>query len=325
MSLAIRFHKTGGPAVLAADDIDPGTPGPGEIRVRHTAIGLNFIDTYHRSGLYPVAGLPAIPGLEAAGVIEAVGDGVTDLRIGDRICYGTGPLGAYAEIRVMPADKVLRTPDFLSDEDAASIMLQGLTVQYLIRQIFPLRRGDTILVHAAAGGVGLILCQWASALGAQVIGTVGSEDKARLAREHGCHHTILYRDTDFVGAVKDITGGAGVPVVYDGVGKDTWDGSLDCLARRGLMVSFGNASGPVEAFAPAQLAAKGGLFLTRPSLMHYTATRAELLAAAHDLFKALESGAVRTNISQRFPLAEARAAHEALESRKTTGSTVLTV
>jgi NADPH2:quinone reductase len=319
---AIRIHAFGGPEVLTWEPGEVGDPGPGDVRVRHTAVGLNYIDTYHRTGLYPIA-LPSGIGLEAAGVVEAVGSGVTAVAVGDRVAYGTGPLGAYCEARVMPADSLIRVPDGIDDHTAAAMMLQGLTVQYLIRRLFPVEPGMTVLFHAAAGGVGLIACQWLKHIGATVIGTVGSPEKAALAKAHGCDHTILYREEDFVARVKEITGGAGVPVVYDGVGKDVFDGSLDCLARRGMMVTYGNASGPVPDVSPLTLNAKGSLFLTRPKLMDYTATRAELVAAAEDLFSVVASGAVRIEVNQTYPLREAEQAHRDLEARKTTGSTVL--
>lgn len=319
---AIRIHEFGGPEVLTWDPVEVGEPGPGEVRVRHTAVGLNYIDTYHRTGLYPVT-LPSGIGLEAAGVVEAVGDGVGGLAVGDRVAYGTGPLGAYCEARVMPAGSLVKVPDGIDDRTAAAMMLQGLTVQYLIRRLFPVEPGMTVLFHAAAGGVGLIACQWLKHIGATVIGTVGSPEKAALAKAHGCDHTILYRDEDFVARVKEITGGAGVPVVYDGVGKDVFDGSLDCLARRGMMVTYGNASGPVPDVSPLTLNAKGSLFLTRPKLMDYTATRAELVAAAEDLFAVVASGAVRIEVHQTYALRDAAQAHCDLEARKTTGSTVL--
>jgi len=319
---AIRFHEVGGPDVLKWDAVEVGDPGAGQVRVRHTAVGLNYIDTYHRTGLYPVS-LPSGIGLEAAGVVEAVGEGVTALAIGDRVAYGTGPLGAYCEARVMAPDSLVTLPEGISDQTAAAMMLQGLTVQYLIRRLFPVEPGMTVLFHAAAGGVGLIACQWLKHLGATVIGTVGSPEKAALAKAHGCDHTILYREEDFVARVKEITGGAGVPVVYDGVGKDVFDGSLDCLARRGMMVTYGNASGPVPDVSPLTLNAKGSLFLTRPKLMDYTATRAELVAAAEDLFAVVASGAVKIAVNQTYALKDAAQAHKDLEARKTTGSTIL--
>ena len=319
---AVRFHDVGGPDVLGWESVPLGEPGPGEVRLRQTAVGLNYIDTYHRSGLYPVA-LPSGIGLEAAGVIEAVGPGVQGLAEGDRVAYGTGPVGAYAEARVMPAATLVRLPDAIDDRTAAAMMLQGLTVQYLIRRLFRVEPGMTVLVHAAAGGVGLIACQWLKHLGATVIGTVGSAEKAALAQANGCDHPILYRDEDFVARVKELTGGQGVPVVYDGVGQDVFEGSLDCLSRRGMMVTFGNASGPVPAVSPLTLNEKGSLFLTRPKLMDYVGTREELVAAAEDLFAVVASGGVRISVNQTYPLREAVQAHRDLEARKTTGSTVL--
>jgi NADPH2:quinone reductase len=319
---AIRIHHTGGPEVLEWEEVDVGAPGPGEVRIRHTAVGLNYIDTYHRTGLYPLP-LPHALGMEAAGEIVAVGPDVADLAPGRRVAYASPPPGSYAEERLMPADRVVPLPDGIDDRTAAATMLQGMTAQYLLRRIYPVRAGDTILIHAAAGGVGLIACQWASHLGARVIGTVGSPEKAELARAHGCHHPILYKEEDFVERVKEITGGEGLPVVYDGVGRDTFMGSLDCLRRRGMMVSFGQSSGKVEPFDLGILSAKGSLFLTRPTLMHYTATRPELLAAAEDLFAVVASGAVRVEVRQTYPLAEAAEAHRALEGRRTAGSTLL--
>lgn len=319
---AIRLHQTGGPDVLRLENQTLGDPGSGEVRVRHTAVGLNFIDTYHRSGLYPI-GLPSGLGLEAAGVIEAVGADVSELSVGDRVAYGTGPLGAYAEARVMPAASLVRLPDAIDDQVGAAMMLQGLTVEYLIRRLFRVERGMTVLMHAAAGGVGLIACQWLNHLGATVIGTVGSEEKAALARANGCHHTILYREQDFVARVRDLTDGRGVPVVYDGVGKDVFEQSLDCLSRRGMMVTYGNASGPVPAISPLVLNEKGSLFLTRPKLMDYVAEREELVAASERLFDVVATGAVRIPINQRYPLDQVAQAHQDLEARMTTGSTVL--
>ncbi|PXV70597.1 NADPH:quinone reductase-like Zn-dependent oxidoreductase [Sinimarinibacterium flocculans] len=302
----------------------PGAPGPGEVRVRHHAVGVNFIDTYHRGGLYPVP-LPSGLGSEAAGVVETVGEGVTQLRAGDRVAYAGGPLGAYAESRVMPAAPLLKLPDGIGFDTAAAMMLKGLTAQYLLRQTFVVQPGQTILLHAAAGGVGLIAAQWARALGATVIGTVGSDDKAELARAHGCAHVINYRRENVVEHVREITGGRGVPVVYDGVGKDTFFASLDCLAPRGLLVSYGNASGAVPPFALLELSNRGSLYVTRPTLVHYTATRDALEAAAAELFDAVASGAVRIEIAQRYPLADAAIAHADLQARRTTGSIVLDV
>ena len=323
MTHAIRVHHTGGPEVLEWQEVEVGGPGPGEVRLRQEAVGLNFIDVYHRTGLYPQE-LPFTPGVEGAGVVEAVGPDVRDLKVGDRVAYG-GPIGSYAEQRLIPADRLVKLPDSISSEQAAAAMLQGMTAHMLLRSVHRVEAGETILVHAAAGGVGLIMCQWAKALGATVIGTVGSDQKAELARAHGCDHPIVYTRQDFVAEVDRITGGAKVPVVYDGVGRDTFMRSLDCLAMRGLMASFGNASGAVEPIEPNLLAFKGSLFLTRPTLYHYTLDRADLERAARDLFDVIGSGKVRIEIGQRFALRDAAEAHLALEGRKTTGSTVLTV
>jgi NADPH2:quinone reductase len=322
MTRAIRIHATGGPEALQLDDVTLPPPGPGEARVRHTAIGVNFIDTYHRSGLYPLP-MPAGIGSEAAGVVEAVGAGVTDVAVGQRVAYCGGAPGSYADARVIPADRLVPLPAAVSDRDAAALLLKGLTVQYLFRQTFRLQGGETILFHAAAGGVGLIACQWAKALGVRMIGTVSSDEKAALARAHGCAETIVYTREDFVARVKALTGGTGVPVVYDSIGKDTFPASLDCLAPRGLFVSFGNASGPVAAFNLGLLAQKGSLFATRPTLMGYAAKRAELLAMADDLFAMVAAGKVKADVRQTFPLAAAVDAHRALESRATTGATLL--
>lgn len=318
---AIRFEHAGGPEVLKLQDVELPPPVPGQVRVKHAVIGVNFIDTYHRSGLYKLP-LPSGLGSEAAGVVEALGEGVTTLRQGDRVAYA-GTLGAYAEANNVPADKLVKLPDSVSDEVAAAAMLKGMTAQYLLKRTFPVQPGQTILFHAAAGGVGLIACQWAKHLGAIVIGTVGSDDKAELARSHGCAHVLNTRKDAWVKRVREITGGQGVPVVYDSIGKDTWSGSLDCLAVRGMMVSFGNASGAVPAFEPGILSAKGSLYLTRPTLFHYTRTQEELQQTADDLFAVIASGAVKISINQRFNLADARSAHEALHSRATTGATVL--
>jgi len=323
MPKAIRIHQTGGVDVLRWEDVEVGAPGAGQARVRHTAIGLNFIDTYHRSGLYPVPGLPAVLGMEAAGVVEGVGAGVTDFRAGDRVAYAGGPIGAYSQQRLIPADRLVPLPEDISDQQAAAAMLKGMTAQYLLRRTYRVQAGDTVLVHAAAGGVGMILCQWARHLGARVIGTVGSEQKADLARQHGSDFPINYTKESFSARVREITGGAGVPVVYDSVGASTFNESLDCLRPLGLMVAFGNASGAVPPFDILRLSAKGSLFLTRPTLMHYTAKREDLLAAAAELFQVLRSGAVKVRVDQTYPLAEAARAHHDLESRKTTGSTVL--
>lgn len=322
MTRAVRFHERGGPEVLRWEEVPLEDPGTGEVVVRHTAIGVNFIDTYHRSGLYPLP-LPSGLGLEAAGVVEALGPGVEGLAVGQRVAYAGGPVGAYSERRCFPAERLVPLPDDIPDTHAAAVLLKGMTAEYLLCRAFPVRPGHTILVHAAAGGVGLILCQWAAHLGATVIGTVGSEEKAEVARQHGCHYPIVYTRESFVERVRELTGGAGVAVVYDSVGRDTWDGSLDCLARRGMLVSFGNASGPVPPFSPLVLSAKGSLFLTRPTLMDYTATREELLASAGCLFTVLRSGAVRVTLCRTYPLAEAAAAHRELEGRRTVGALVL--
>ena len=323
MTRAIRIHQTGGPENLLWEAVEVGDPGPGEVRLEQTAVGLNFIDVYHRSGLYPLAALPAVLGLEAAGVVEALGEGVTSLTVGDRVAYASPPVGAYAEMRLMPADRLVKLPEDISDIQAAAMMLQGMTVQYLIRRTYRVQPGETVLFHAAAGGVGLIACQWLKHLGATVIGTVGSEEKAELARDHGCDHPITYRSEDFVARVRELTGGAGVPVVYDSVGKDTFEGSLDCLAPFGMMVSFGNASGPVPPFDAGILSAKGSLYLTRPTLMTYTAKRDDLVAGACELFEVVRSGALRIEVRQTYPLADTARAHRDLEARKTVGSTVL--
>ncbi len=319
---AIRFAKFGGPEVLTLEDVALPPPAAGQVRVRHTAIGVNFIDTYHRSGLYPVS-LPSGLGLEAAGVVEALGDNVKTLRLGDRVAYCSGPLGAYAEANNVPADRVVKLPAGVSDEAAAASLLKGMTVQYLLKRTYAVKAGETILFHAAAGGVGLIAGQWAKHLGVTVIGSVGSEEKVGLARVNGCDHVVNTRDPEWPKRVRAITGGGGVPVVYDSIGKDTFPGSLDCLAVRGMLVSFGNASGPVAPFEPGILAAKGSLYFTRPTLMHYTRDAKELQETADDLFAVIASGAVKIAIHQRFALAEAAKAHEALHSRATTGATIL--
>jgi len=321
MTHAIRIHQTGGPEVLRWEEVEIGPPGPGEVRLRHTAIGLNFIDTYHRSGLYPLP-LPAIPGSEGAGVVEEIGAGVLEVKPGDRVAYA-GPVGAYAEERLVPAHRLVQLPEDVDDRGAAAAMLKGMTARYLLRRTHRVEAGETILLHSAAGGVGLIAAQWAKSLGATVIGTVSTEAKAALARDAGCDHVVVTSRESFVARVKEITGGAGVRVVYDAVGKDTFEGSLDCLAPLGLMVSFGNASGPVPPISPLLLAQNGSLFLTRPTLMTYTARREDLLATAADLFAVIRSGAVKVRIDATFPLREAAAAHAALEGRGTTGSTVL--
>ena len=323
MPHAIQVHEAGGPEVLQWQEVEVGAPGPGQVRLRQEAAGLNFIDVYHRTGLYKQE-YPFTPGVEGAGVIETIGPDVANLSVGDRVAYG-GPIGGYAEVRLIPADRLVKLPDAISFEQAAAMMLQGMTAEMLMRRVHEVRAGETILVHAAAGGVGLILCQWAKALGATVIGTVGSDEKAELVRAHGCDHPIVYTRQDFVAEVARITGGDKVPVVYDGVGRDTFMKSLDCLARRGLMVSFGNASGPVDPFPATILAQKGSLFLTRPTLYDYTLAPDELQQAARTLFAVVESGKVKIEVKQRFPLRDAADAHRALESRKTSGSTILTV
>ena len=323
MPHAIRIHETGGPEVLKWDEVEVGRPGPGEVRLRQEAAGLNYIDVYHRTGLYK-QDLPFIPGVEGAGVVEAVGSGVEGLKPGDRAAY-SGPIGGYAEERLIAADKLVRLPDSISSDEAAAMMLQGMTAWMLLRRVHRVEPGETILIHAAAGGVGLIVCQWAKALDATVIGTVGSDEKAELAGAHGCDHPIVYTRQDFAEEVKRITGGAKLPVVYDSVGKDTFMRSLDCLAPRGLMVSFGNASGPVDPILPLLLSQKGSLFLTRPTMYHYTSTRPELDAAAKELFEVIESGKVKIEVKQRFALEHAAEAHRALEARTTSGSTILTV
>ncbi len=324
MAKRIVVRRFGGPEVLELENWEPPAPGPGEVLLRHRAIGLNFIDIYFRTGLYPPPqGLPFTPGLEASGVIEALGEGVANLAVGQRVAYGTGPLGAYADLRTMPADKLIAIPEEISDEVAAAMMLKGMTAQYLLKQTYAVKPGDTILVHAAAGGAGLILCQWAKHLGATVIGTVGSREKAEIARAHGCDHPIIYTEEDFAERVKEITGGKGVAVVYDGVGKATFLKSLDCLRPRGLMVSFGNASGPVDNFNLGILSQKGSLYVTRPTLFHYTSTRADLEACARDVIDVVRRGIVRIEVKQRFPLEQAAEAHRALESRRTIGATVL--
>jgi NADPH2:quinone reductase len=321
MPRAMRIYEHGGPENLKWEEVDVGKPGPGQVRVRNTAVGLNFVDTYQRSGLYPMT-MPFTPGSEGAGVVEAVGPRVKDLKVGDRVAY-SGPVGAYAEVLLRPADRLVKIPAGVDDKVAAAMMLKGLTTQYLIRRTYRVKKGDTILMHAAAGGVGLILCQWAKALGATVIGTVGSEDKAALAKKAGCKHVIVLSKENFVERVKAITKGKGVPVVYDGVGKDTFMGSLDCLRPLGMMVSFGNASGAVPPFNAGLLAQKGSLFLTRPTLNTYAASREDLVKMARELFAVVKSGKVKISINQTYPLAEAAQAQRDLESRKTTGSTIL--
>jgi len=322
MTHAIRIHAHGGPDVMRWDDVPTPEPGPAEALVHHTAVGLNYIDVYFRTGLYKIPTLPAILGMEAAGTVSAVGADVQDIKVGDRVAYATGPIGAYATDRVISADRLVKLPDGIDDQTAAAMMLQGLTAQYLLRRTYKVKPGDTVLVHAAAGGVGLILCQWAKHLGVTVIGVVSTEAKAELARAHGAAHVILGHDR-LAAEVKRLTGGAGVPVVYDSVGKDTFGASLDCLAPLGLMVTYGNSSGPVPPVDLGILSAKGSLFLTRPTLATYTASRHDLVAGAEDLFDAVTSGAVKIRVNQTFALKDAAAAHTALEARQTTGSTVL--
>jgi NADPH2:quinone reductase len=321
MTKAVRFHKTGGPEVLQLDDVEVGAPGQGQARVRHTAIGVNFVDTYQRSGLYPMQ-LPQAAGNEGAGVVEAVGPGVTSLKAGDRVAY-TGQVGAYCGERLLPADRLVKLPEGISDEQAASMMLKGMTVQYLIHRTYAVKAGDTVLWHAAAGGVGLIACQWLKALGVTVIGTVGSPEKAKLAKAHGADHVIDYSKEDFVARVKEITGGKGVPVVYDSVGKTTWEGSLNCLRPLGMWVTFGNASGPVPPLNTLLLSQKGSLFCTRPTLATYIASRSDLEMTAKSLFDIVKSGKVKIEITGRYKLADAAQAHRDLEGRKTTGSVIL--
>lgn len=322
MTKAIRIHAYGGPEAMQWDDVPTPEPGPAEVLVHHTAIGLNYIDVYFRTGLYKAPSLPATLGMEAAGVVSAIGSEVTGIAVGDRVAYATGPIGAYSTDRVISADRVVRLPDGIGDQTAAAMMLQGMTAQYLLRRTYPVKQGDTVVIHAAAGGVGLIMCQWAKYLGATVIGVVSTESKAQLAREHGAAHVIIGHDR-LASDVKKITNGAMVPVVYDSVGKDTFIASLDCLAPLGTMVSFGNSSGPVPPFEIAVLGAKGSLFLTRPSLATYTASRTDLERSAQDLMQAVMSGAVQIKVNQTFALKDAATAHRALEERRTTGSTVL--
>jgi NADPH2:quinone reductase len=325
LSRAVQIDAPGGPEALRLVDVTVGDPGPGEVRIRHHAIGLNFIDVYHRTGLYPLP-LPARLGMEGAGVVEAVGEGVTHLAVGDRVAYAAQPPGSYGDVRVMPAMNVCRLPDAISFEEGAAMMLKGLTAQYLLKHCRPvegLQPGDFVLFHAAAGGVGLIACQWARALGLRLIGTAGTDDKCALAVANGAEHCINYRTQNFVESVRAITGGKGVKVVYDSVGKDTWDGSLDCLAPFGLMVSFGNASGPVPPFAPGILGPKGSLYVTRQTLFTHITSRERTQAMADDLFAVVASGQVRIHVEQRYPLERVQDAHRALEARQTTGSTIL--
>lgn len=323
MTKAIQISTPGGPEVMHWNVVDVVSPGAGELKIRHTAIGLNYIDVYFRTGLYPAPQLPFTPGMEACGIVEEVGAEVGDIAVGDKVAYAAAPVGAYAEVRLMPADRVVKVPGGIDDQAAAAMMLKGMTTQYLLRTTYRVKAGDTIVFHAAAGGVGLIACQWAKHLGATVIGTVGSDEKAELARAHGCDHPIVYTRENLAERVREITDGAGVPVVYDSVGADTYEASLDCLAPLGMFVSFGNASGPVTSVNPGDLSARGSLFFTRPTLMTYTATREDLVACADELFDVVTQGAVNIEVNQTFALSEAQAAHRALESRQTTGSTVL--
>lgn len=323
MPKAIRIYETGGPEVLRWEDIDPGQPGPGEVLLRHQAIGINFIDVYHRNGLYPLPALPATLGMEGAGIVESVGEEVTEVAVGDRVAYAGLPPGAYAEVRLIPAHRLVKLPEGISIRQGASMMLQGMTARYLLHGCYAVKAGDIILIHAAAGGVGSIVCQWAKHLGAMVIGTVGSPEKAELAGAHGCDHPILYNEEDFVSKVNEITDSKGVDVVYDSVGQYTFMKSLDCLRPRGMMVSFGQSSGPVPPFDPSLLSVKGSLFLTRPTLMTYTAKREDLLLHAQDLFEVVKKGAVKIEVRQTYPLAQVAQAHGDLESRRTTGSSVL--
>ena len=323
MSRSIRIHETGGPEVLRWEEVDVGQLQPGEVRLRQTAVGLNFIDTYHRSGLYPLERLPSGIGLEGAGVVAAVADNVSDFQVGDRVAYAGGPVGSYAEERNFPASQLVKLPDSIDDRQAAALMLKGLTTQYLLRSCYPVQSGETILIHAAAGGVGLLACQWAKHLGATVIGTVSTPAKADLVRSYGCDHPILYRDEDFVERVRELTNGEGVPVVYDSVGRDTFYDSLNCLRPFGLMVSFGQSSGSVPPLPIHELTARGSLFLTRPTLMTYTATREQLEANATELFGVVSKGVVKIEIHQTYHLQDAERAHRDLEGRKTTGATVL--
>lgn len=323
MPKAIRIHETGGPEVLQWMDVEVGDPGPGEVRVRHTAIGLNFIDVYFRTGLYMGPDVPFTPGMEAAGVVQAVGKEVHELVVGDRVAYATPPVGAYAEERIISADRLIGIPDAIGDETAAAMMLKGMTAQYLLRRTYHVQPGEFILFHAAAGGVGLIACQWAQHLGAKVIGTVSSREKAELAASHGCHHPIVYTEEKVIDRVRDITSGMGVSVVYDSVGRDTFSGSLSCLRPRGMMVSFGQSSGPVPPLDLTELSTRGSLFLTRPTLTHYTHTRDELVSTAHELIDVVKKGIVKVEVNQTFRLEDAADAHRALEGRRTTGSTLL--
>ncbi|NMM45004.1 quinone oxidoreductase [Rhodospirillaceae bacterium KN72] len=324
MAKAVRIHEPGGPEKLVYEDVDVGDPGPEEIRIKQEFCGLNYIDVYHRTGLYPLPPLPTAIGLEAAGIVSAVGSDVSEFKVGDRVAYAAPPLGAYASERLIPRHRVVKLPDSISLEQAAGMMLQGMTVEYLIRRTYEVQPGDTVLFQAAAGGVGLIACQWLKQIGATVIGTAGSPEKAELAKAHGCDHVILYREEDVAARVREITDGAGVPVVYDGVGAATVEGSLDSLKPRGLFVTFGNASGPIENFNLVTLSAKGSLFLTRPTLMTYTASREDMVSSSTALFDAVAKG-LKIEVNQRYALADAAQAHRDLEARKTTGSTIFVV
>jgi NADPH2:quinone reductase len=325
MPKAIVMYQTGGPEVFRWEDVEPGVPGEGEALIRHESVGLNYIDVYHRTGLYPLPKLPAIPGMEGAGVVEAVGNNVSEVQVGDRVAYAGLPPGAYCVKRLIPAHRLVKLPESISFQQAGAMMLQGMTARYLLYGCYRVKAGDTILIHAAAGGVGLIVCQWAKYLGARVIGTVGSPEKAELAKNNGCHYPLLYKQEDFSARIKEITQGQGVDVVYDSVGRDTFMKSLDCLRPMGTVVSFGQSSGAIPPLDIGILSAKGSLFLTRPSLMTYTAKREDLLAHARDLFSVVEKGVVTIAVQQTYPLSEAARAHRDLESRKTTGSSVFTV
>lgn len=323
LAKAIRIHETGGPEVLRWEDVDVGEPGEGQVLVRQDAIGLNYIDVYFRTGVYPNPGLPFVPGMEGAGTVKAIGPNVKDFKVGDRVAYGIGAIGAYADVRLVPADRLVHLPDEIDSKTAAAMMLKGMTAQYLLRSTYQVKPGDTILFHAAAGGVGLIACQWAKDLGATVIGTVSSEEKAKLASAHGCDHPVIYTKDDFVERVREITHGEGVPVVYDSVGKDTFMRSLECLRPRGLMVGFGQSSGGVPPLDIGILSQSGSLYLTRPTLMTYASKREDLVARSQELFEVVGRGVVKIEVRQTFPLKDAAEAHRALEARQTTGSTVL--
>ncbi len=326
MPKALRIHETGGPDVFVWEDVEVGPPGPGEARLRHAAVGVNYVDTYHRGGVphpWPLPPLPAVIGFEGVGVVEEVGEGVTEAAPGDRVAYALPPLGAYCEARNIPARLLIRVPDAISDEQAAGMMLKGLTAQYLLRQTYRVQPGDAVLIHAAAGGIGLILCQWAKHLGATVIGTVSTEAKAEQARAHGCDHPVIYTLDDFRDTVREVTGGKGLPVVYESVGKDTFARSLDCLRPRGILASYGHASGPPDPVDVIGLGARGALWVTRPTIMAYMAKREDMLASADELFDVVQSGVVKIEINQTLPLKDAAEAHRAIGERRTTGSTVL--